>query len=116
MILLDALAWSTMAAALGVFCIVAGPASNRPFTERLLLWMVFATLLGASLHRIVGIYDPYMVFQAKLIGYVIMTVTRCVIAVLSLVLIVRWVAQCPWWKNRRTVSERVGDYVAGYRR
>lgn len=88
------LAWVTVIAGLMVFLVVAGPASNRTFIERLFLWCVSMTLIGASLFRIVSVYDASSSEHATAVGYVIMLVTRCMIAVISAWMAVRWAFRC----------------------
>jgi len=88
------LAWMTLIAGTMVFLIVAGPASQRLFAERFLLWNVAMTLIGASLFRIVAVYDPLSAIHAMVVGYVIMFVTRTLIAVIGLYLAFKWMMRC----------------------
>lgn len=109
------LAWMTLAAGTMIFCLVAGPASHRPFAERFLMWNVSMSLIGASLFRIVAVYDPLSAIHAMLVGYVIMFISRGLIACLCLYLISKWVARCSWWRRVQQAQE-IRGMAMGYKR
>lgn len=89
------LAWLSAIAGVAMFLLIAGPGSMWSFAERLLGWSLAATLLAASIPRLVTQYDPEVAAYARQIGILLMLVTRYLILLTSSYLIIRWA-----WKFR----------------
>lgn len=108
------LAWVTFFSGLIMFFVLAGPGSHWPLAERLLAWFAAVSLLGASIFRLVAVYDPSVSAEAEVIGYTVMVAGRGCVILVGLYLIARHVYRCnPRW---RTPVEQVSDLVAGHRR
>lgn len=98
----NVLAWMTFWAGLVLFLLTAGPMSIRPFIERVFVWLMAVTLIGASLFRIVAIFDPTNAEHAAVVGYVIMLLSRAAIAVTGLIIVCQWAARCKVKCERHT--------------
>lgn len=108
------LAWITAISGLTMLFVVAGPGSMWPFGERLLVWFAGVSLIGASIFRLVAVYDPSVAWQAAFVGGIVMVVGRICVFFTGVYLVLRWLwKRNPQW---RSPVEVVGDLVAGHRR
>lgn len=81
----DWLAWTTFAAGVITFLIVAGPMSARPFfPDRCFVLAVCISLVGASVLRVVSSVDPYDQ-HARQYSHSVMLVSRLAMVVLGTV-------------------------------
>lgn len=103
------LSWVTLAAAITLLAVTAGPMSQRSFPERLLLWCVAMGMLGASLFRLFGWTDS----DVTIMAYFLMLFARSGVTIVGIWMIGDWL-----WNRKliRTPAEWVADQVVGYRR
>jgi hypothetical protein len=108
------LAWATALSGVALWFLVAGPGSDRPIGERLLVWLLAGTLLFASIPRLVENYDPTAGLYAGQIGMVGMVLTRYAIMVLCVYRCFKWAYRCTTrWMTPR---EYVGSLLASHKR
>lgn len=108
------LAWVNAVAGIVLLLAIAGPGSIRPFSERLLLWGIAVSFIGASAFRIVDIYDPSLSEHATVVSYVVMIGARLIITVVAVYLSVLWAFR--YHPEYHTPAEICGDFLAGHRR
>lgn len=70
------LCWVTLAASIFMIFAIAGPYSNRPLSERLLMWFLSISLMGIAMYWIVYTYDRKMIREAAAMAYYLMLASR----------------------------------------
>jgi|SRR6185369_8788949 len=82
------MSWTTLAAGIAMLFAIAGPYSNRPISEKLLLHALTISMLGIALIWIVHTYDRQHYQVSVYVAYVTLLVTR--VEILILVPYVMW--------------------------